>query len=158
MFTQTKPPLDMISKINWLAVLVSAIAGMFIGFLWYGVFFMDQWAEGVGLTGPGMADGVGEVFKHGAAVTIDSTTPMVINTVSMLIYAFIMNWLVTQTNRTSFAGGATLGALIGTVAMLTTYVSNRFAMNPTSLSLIDGSYYIVLFAVIGAIMGGWRKK
>jgi len=148
----------MISKINWLAVLVSAIAGMFIGFLWYGVFFMDQWAEGVGLTGPGMADGVGEVFKHGAAVTIDSTTPMVINTVSMLIYAFIMNWLVTQTNRTSFAGGATLGALIGTVAMLTTYVSNRFAMNPTSLSLIDGSYYIVLFAVIGAIMGGWRKK
>ncbi|MFT5997611.1 MAG: hypothetical protein ACI81P_000056 [Neolewinella sp.] len=32
----------MLSKINWLAVLVSAIAGIFIGFLWYGLFFMDQ--------------------------------------------------------------------------------------------------------------------
>jgi hypothetical protein len=158
MFTQTKPPLDMSSKINWLAILVSVIAGMFIGFLWYGVFFMDQWAEGVGLTGPGLADGVGDVFKHGKPVTIDSTTPMIINAVSMVIYAFIMNWLVTQTNRTSFAGGATLGAVIGVVAMLTTYVSNRFAMNPTMLSVIDGSYYIVLFAAIGAIMGGWRKK
>jgi hypothetical protein len=105
-----------------------------------------------------MTDGISEVFKHGKTVTIDSTTPMVINTVSMFIYALIMNWLVTQTNRTSFAGGASLGALIGTVAMLTTYVSNRFAMNPTMLSIIDGSYYIVLFAVIGANMGGWRKK
>lgn len=148
----------MFSKINWLAVLVSIIAGMFIGFLWYGLFFLDQWAAGVGFSGPGMTDGVGEVFKHGKAVTPDQTTPMIINAVSMAIYAFIMNWLVTQTNRTSLAGGATLGAVVGVVAMLTTYVSNRFAMNPTILSVIDGSYYIVLFAAIGAIMGGWRKK
>ena len=148
----------MSSRINWLAILVSVIAGMFIGFLWYGLFFTSQWSAGVGLTGPGMTDGVGEVFKHGTLVTIDSTTPMIINTVSMVIYAFIMNWLVTQTNRTSFAGGAMLGAVIGVVAMLTTYVSNRFAMNPTMLSVIDGTYYIVLFTSIGAIMGGWRKK
>lgn len=148
----------MSSKINWLAILVSAIAGMFIGFLWYGLFFVDQWAAGVGLTGPGMADGMGAIFKHGDPVTLDPVIPMIINTVSMFIYAFIMNWLITQTNRTSLAGGATLGAVIGLIAMLTTYVSNRFAMNPTILSMIDGSYYIVLFAVIGAIMGGWRKK
>lgn len=148
----------MSSKINWLALVVATIAGMFIGFLWYGAFFQAQWAAAVGMTGPGLTEAGAEVFKHGEPVTLDPVTPMIINAVSLLIYAFIMNWLVVQTKRTSFAGGASLGALIGTVCMLTTYVSNRFAMNPTISSVIDGSYYIVLFAVIGGIVGAWRKK
>ncbi|MEL7161475.1 MAG: DUF1761 family protein, partial [Bacteroidota bacterium] len=38
------------TKTNWIAVIVAAVAGMFIGFLWYGLFFMDAWGEAVGLT------------------------------------------------------------------------------------------------------------
>lgn len=146
------------SKLNWLALVVAVIAGMFIGFLWYGAFFMDAWSEAVGFTGAGLETPGEEVLKHGKAVTLDPVTPMIINAVSMAIYALIMNWLVVQTNRTSFAGGAVLGAIVGVVPLMTTYVGNRFAMEPTVLSMIDGSYYIVLFAVIGGIMGGWRKK
>ncbi|SEQ39371.1 DUF1761 domain-containing protein [Neolewinella agarilytica] len=146
------------NKTNWLAIIVAAIAGMFIGFLWYGLFFQAQWAEAVGMTGPGLTEPGAEVFKHGKSITLDPVLPMIINAVSMVIYALILNWLVVQTNRFSFAGGAVLGALIGLVAMLTSYVSNRFAADPTILSVIDGSYYVVLFAVIGGIVGGWRKK
>ncbi|MEM6770208.1 MAG: DUF1761 domain-containing protein, partial [Bacteroidota bacterium] len=137
------------SKLNWLAVVVSIIAGMFIGFLWYGAFFNGAWSEAVGLTGPGLETPGDEVFKHGNPVTIDPVTPMIINAVSMAIYALIMNWLVVQTNRTSFAGGAILGAIVGIVPLMTTSVGNLFAMESTTLSMIDGSYYIVLFAVIG---------
>lgn len=146
------------SKTNWLAVLVAVIAGMFIGFLWYGVFFQAQWAEAVGMTGPGLTEPGGEVLKHGTPITLDPTTPMIINAVSMAIYALVLNWLVVQTSRYSFAGGATLGALVGTVPLLTSYVGNRFSADPTILSIIDGSYYLVLFAVIGGIIGGWRRK
>lgn len=110
------------------------------------------------MTGPGLTEPGGEVFKHGTSITLDPITPMIINMVSMVIYALAMNWLVVQTNRLTFAGGAGLGALIGTVVMLASYVSNRFAADPTILSMIDGSYYIVLFAVIGGIVGAWRKK
>ena len=37
-------------KINWLAIVVSVVAGSIIGFLWYGLFFMDVWAAGNSLT------------------------------------------------------------------------------------------------------------
>jgi len=146
------------SKTNWLAVLVAVIAGMFIGFLWYGVFFQAQWAEAVGMTGPGLTEPGQEVLKHGTPITLDPVTPMIINAVSLAIYALILNWLVVQTNRYSFAGGAGLGALVGTVPLLTSYVGNRFSADPTILSMIDGSYYLVLFAVIGGIIGAWRRK
>lgn len=145
-------------KINWLALLAVTVAGMFIGFLWYGAFFMDLWSEAVGFTGPGLTTEGEAVFKNGEPITLDPVTPMIINAVSMVIYGVIMNWLVVQTNRTSFSGGAMLGAIVGVIPLLTSYVGNRFSADPTILSIIDGSYYIVLFAVIGAIMGGWRKK
>jgi len=38
------------NKINWLAILASAVAGMALGFLFYGVLFLDIWAAGNGLT------------------------------------------------------------------------------------------------------------
>jgi len=87
----------MSTKINWLAVVVAALAGMFIGFLWYGAFFNGAWSEAVGFTGPGLTEPGAEVFKHGEAVTLDPVTPMIVNFVVMAIYAFFMAWMeVTQ--------------------------------------------------------------
>ena len=37
-------------------------------------------------------------------------------------------------------------------------IGNLFAMNPMSLTTVDGSYALVLFTVMGAILGGWQKK
>ncbi len=141
-------------KINWLAIVVSTLAGMLIGFLFYGFLFLDAWQVAVGFATP---DNV-NFTKHGSPVILDPITPMIINTLLMVGYGVFMTWLTGKTGRASAAGGATLGAVIGLLIAAASAVGNMFAMEPTMLSIIDGSYHVLLFAVIGAIVGGWRKR
>ena len=138
---------------NWLAVIVSAAAGMGIGYLWYGVLFMKPWADGNGIT---TNDDMTQMFKHGEEVAM-SDTPMIVNTIGMILFALLLNWLINKTNHTSATRGATLGGIIGIFATINIILSNLFAIRPLSLSLVDGSYLIVILAVMGAILGGWRK-
>ena len=50
------------------------------------------------------------------------------------------------------------GAAIGLFGLLGIIVANLYAMNPFSLSLIDGGYVFFEFVIFGAIIGGWQKK
>lgn len=139
-------------KTNWLAIVTSAVAGMVIGFLWYGALFNKLWMDGNGFTMEGE-----KMLKNGVEVPM-SFTPMIVNTVVMAVYALIMDWLFKKMNVSTWQTGATIGAAIGLIMLLGVLVGNMFAMNPMSLTLVDGSYSFVLFTVIGAIVGGWRKK
>ncbi len=137
---------------NWLAVAAATVAGMAIGFLWYGALFQDQWMAGNGISMDGDT-----VLKDGVEQPM-SSMPMVINTLAMIIYAIFMDWIIFKTNDTTWAKGATLGLILGLVMVVSVYVGNLFAMAPMSLSMVDGSYALVLFTVMGAIIGGWRKR
>jgi hypothetical protein len=139
-------------KTNWLAIAVSAVAGMLIGFLWYGMLFQNQWMAGNGFTMEGE-----KMFKNGAEIPM-SATPMIVNVIVMLVYALIMSWLLNKMNVSTWQTGATIGAGIGVLMVLGILTGNMFAQNPMSLTLVDGSYSFVLFVVIGAIVGGWRKR
>ena len=139
---------------NWLAILASAAAGMGLGFLWYGALFMDLWTAGNGIT---MSEDETQMFKNGVEVPM-SSTPMILNTIGMIVFALLLNWLITKTNHTTGSKGATMGAIVGLFAAINIFLSNVFAQNPTSLSWVDGSYIIVVLAVMGYILGAWRKK
>lgn len=157
-YVYTRKYAVMQTKTNWIAVIVAAVAGMFIGFLWYGLFFQLQWSDAVGLTGPGLTTPGEEIFKYGESVELDPVYPMLVNTVILIVLAALMSWLVGKTDSASYAGGAIVGLVVGTFVTLMSSVGNLFAMEPSTLSFIDGSYYLVLFAVMGAIVGGWRKR
>lgn len=139
-------------KTNWLAIAASVVASMIIGFLWYGAIFNNQWMAAHGFTMEGE-----KMFKNGAEVPM-SMTPMLVNTVAMALYALILNWLLNKMNVSTWQTGAVIGASIGVLMLLGILTGNLFAMDPSVLTLIDGSYSLVLFTVIGAIVGGWRKK
>ena len=144
------------SRVNWLAVLAAAVASMVIGFLWYGMLFVGPWMTGNGITTTGEGSAM-KMFKNGTEMPI-SNLPMIINTVVMFIYPLLFQWIMQKTNIRTWASGATVGFVIGLTHLLNIYVGNRFSFSPTSLSMVDGSYSIVLFTVIGAIVGGWQKK
>jgi len=141
------------TKTNWFALIVSALVGMAMGYLWYGMLFTKQWMAGNGLT----MDDAGNMMKNGVAMP-HSSMPMIVNAVSLLVYAYIMNWLVNKTSSFDMKSGATLGAMIGAIHLFGIYTGNRFAGNPISLSMVDGWYTFLLFTVMGAIIGAWRPK
>lgn len=141
----------MSNKTNWLAIIVAAVAGMAIGFLWYGVLFQNQWMAGNGITMEG-----DKAFKNGVEMPM-SALPMVANMVAMLVYAYFMSWLAGKTGHTTFSKAATLGGIIGLILLISVFTNNLFSAD-TALTGVDGSYALVLFIVIGTIAGGWRKK
>ncbi|MBK6859394.1 MAG: DUF1761 domain-containing protein [Saprospiraceae bacterium] len=140
------------TKTNWLALVVAALVGIAMGFLWYGMLFSNQWMAGNGITMAGE-----KMMKNGAELPM-SALPMIVNAVSMLVYAYLMNWLVNKTSSFDLKSGATLGAVIGVIHLFGIYTGNRFAGNPVSLSMVDGFYTFLLFTVMGAIIGAWRTK
>ncbi|NJB86456.1 putative membrane protein [Lewinella marina] len=141
----------MTRTINWWAILGATVAAMFVGFLFYGALFNAPWTAAVGLT---TTDEV-NYFKHGTPVTIDPVTPMLINAFVMAAYALFLSWLMQRTKRKTFAEGALLGLLVGLVVAASHGLTNLFAMNPAILTIIDGSYHAVLFAIIGGIVARW---
>lgn len=139
-------------KTNWLAVIVAFVATMVIGFLWYGALFQEQWMAGNNITKDGE-----KYLKNGVEMS-GSMAPMYFNMVAMVAYIFIMNWLLGKTGARTWIDGLMVGGAIGLIMTLGVITGNLFAANPSSLSLVDGSYAFVMFPIIGAILGGWQKK
>ncbi len=139
-------------KTNWPAIAASVVASMVIGFLWYGALFNAQWMAGNGITMAGE-----KMFKNGAEIPM-TMTPMIVNTIGMVVYALVMNWLFAKMNVSTWQTGATIGAGIGLMMFFGILTGNLFSNRSINLTWIDGSYSFVLFVLIGAIVGGWRKK
>ena len=139
-------------KTNWLAIAAAVVAGMVIGFLWYGALFQEQWMAGNGITQDGE-----KYLKNGVEMPM-SATPMIFNTIAMILYALVVNWLLGRMGINTLMDGAMAGGVIGLLMAAGEYTGNLFANNPMSLTMVDGSYALVLFALMGAIIGGWQKK
>lgn len=142
------------SKTNWLAVIVATVAGMLIGFLWYGVLFQQQWMDGNGIT---VDETNMKLFKNGVEQPA-SNAPMIINFMAMFFYAVMLNWLLKRAGANTLSSGVLTAGAIGLVMAVSVFVADRFAMAPSSLSMVDGSYALVLFTAMGAILGAWQKK
>lgn len=142
------------NKTNWLAIVASVVVSMVIGFLWYGALFQQQWMAGNGIT---VSEDETAMFKDGVALDM-SMTPMIVNIFFMVVYALIMNWLINKTNSYGWQSGMMVGLAVGVTHTLNVIVGNLFASNPSSLSMVDGSYSLVLFTVMGTIIGAMQKR
>lgn len=138
-------------SINWWAILGATVCGMAVGFLFYGALFNASWMAAVGIT---TEDDI-NFRKYGEAITLDPVMPMLINAFVMAAYALFLSWLMQRTRRTTFGEGALLGLLVGLVVAASHGTGNLFAMEPAMLTIIDGSYFVVLFALIGGIVARW---
>jgi hypothetical protein len=130
-----------LAHINWLAVIVAALAPFAIGSLWYGPLFSRPW---MALTG----------IKPGTPG--QNSMPLTFGT------AAVLN-LITATSLAMFIGGGdwSFGLFAGFMAGFTfvamafgvTYV---FESRPLKLWLINAGYNVVVFTVMGVILGAWH--
>jgi hypothetical protein len=126
--------------VNWLAIIVAAVANMVIGTLWYG-----NWAFGkswVKLSGHNMGEGMsaGPLYAMTAAAAI--------------VQAITMSWFVDQTGANSGAAGAIIGLYVGLGFVATAmFAEVLFAGRHPRLYAITAGYSVVVAIVQGMIIG-----
>lgn len=132
------------SMVNWLAVVVAALATFLIGGLWYSpALFYNAWLAANGFTKEQAESGSKGRAFGGSFVF------------ALIMAANLAMFLADP--KTDWVWGATAGFLagfgwaamaVGTVAL--------FENRPWSYILINGGYHAVSFTVMGAILGAWR--
>lgn len=131
-----------ISNINYLAVLVAAIAGFAWGAIWY-----------MALSRPWMA-----------AARIDpsqgsrSMQPFIVSFIALLVMALILSVMIANVGMGEFTLQA--GLMMGFVAWLgfiltTLAVNQRYQGYGWGLTVIDALHWLGVALIMGAILGWW---
>jgi hypothetical protein len=126
--------------VNWLAIVIAAIANMVIGFLWYGTWaFGKSW---IALSGRTMGEG-------------QQPGPMyALTALAALVQAITMAWFVGQTGANSGSAGGIVGLYVGLGFVATAmFAEVLFAGRHPRLYAITAGYQVVAAIVQGAIIG-----
>ncbi len=133
-------------SMNYLAVLVAAIANFLLGGLWYSpLLFAKKWMALVGITEE-------QIKQSGSAGKAYMGT-----FVSALVMAYVLAHFVSYAEATTLVQGAQTGfwAWLGFVA--TTSIANHlFEHRPFGLFFINSGFYLVSLLLMGAILAVWR--
>ena len=125
---------------NWLAIIIAAIANMVIGFLWYGNWaFGKSWMQ---LQGRAMGEGQQPGPLYALMI------------VGSFVQAIAMSWFISQTGTNNGAGGALIGLFVGLGFIAPAMFADvLFAGRPPRLYAITAGYQVLAAVVQGAIIG-----
>lgn len=136
-------------KIHYPAVIVAGLIQFFVGWLWYGMLFMNPWVEATGVpmdAAQSMSGGQMAMMYVGSLV-------------AFLVVYYIMAHFVSYTKSTTAKQGMQTAFWLWLGFVATTILVNIiYTMKPFSLWLIDGGYWLVSMLAGGALLAVWRKK
>jgi hypothetical protein len=131
--------------INWLAVLVTGVVYMAIGFIWYSMrVFGGPWSRLIGISEEDLRTGAKPLLYLGtfALALVGGTTLAVV---------------VRSVGATTVLGGFKAGLLVAVGFVLTTFGSEYiFSRRPFKLYLITAGYQAVAIVVNAIILAVWR--
>ena len=123
--------------VNYLAVLVAAVAGFAFGALWYGLLG-KQWMAALGMT---------EQPKP-------SAVPFVTAFVAQLVMAWTLAGVVGHLGEVAVVRALiTAGLLWFGLVLATMTVNHRFQGAGWSLTLIDGGHWLGVLLIMGLVIG-----
>ena len=134
-------------NINYLAVLVAAIVGFFAGFLWYSdALFGKTWRGLMGIDEKKMK----QAQKKGMGKQIS------IGFLATLLTAYILAHFVWYVQAKTIAEGIVLGLWLWLGFFATTQLGMvLWEGRPFKLYVINTMHYLVMLAVMGAILAVW---
>lgn len=137
--------------INYLAVLVAAIASMVVGSLWYGPLFSKPWMRLSGLTREHMekakAKGMGKLYA--------------LAFVGSLLMAYILSHFIEFASAYMGVEGVSVGLSTGFWTWLGFVVPITMGVvlwegKSWKLWFINSFYYLANLFIMGAIIAGWK--
>ena len=137
---------EIFSQINWLAVLVAALAYFMLGAVWYSkALFGSKWAALVGLdmSNPDKKKGMGKMMAGTFAFII--------------VTCIALDLLVLRLDLFVIASALKLGLITG-ICFATTAVSISFIYEsrPTALYFIDCGYHLAGHLIAAIILVLWQ--
>ncbi|HDL02840.1 MAG TPA: DUF1761 domain-containing protein [candidate division Zixibacteria bacterium] len=133
------------TTINYWAVIVSAVAYMVLGALWYSpVLFGNAWIREIGKTKEQVAADFRPVNYFIALLT-------------SFLAAYGVARLMAWTGGDSICDGIIIGLLAGICfVMAAMAVNDTFEKRSNALTIINVLYHIVGLIIVGVIVGAWR--
>ncbi len=131
--------------VNYLAVLIAAVAGFLVGWAWYGTL-SKAWLDAQGKTEV-------EVKAKGMRVT-----PMVITFIALLVMAWVLAGLIGHLGpgHVTIRAGAISGAFCWLGFVITTLAANHaFQGQKRTLTAIDGGHWLGVLLIQGAVIGAF---
>jgi len=130
--------------INYLAVLVAAAAGWVAGAVWY-MALAKPWMAAVGTTREQIT---ASKSQPGAWL------PFVFAFAACVVMAWVLAGLMGHLGRVTVRSGVISGAFCWLGFVITTMlVNSSFARRSWMLLVIDGGHWLVVLALMGAIIG-----
>jgi hypothetical protein len=130
------------SDINWLAVAVAVVSTFVIGFLWYGPLFQKPWMQATGMTKEKGA-------QANMLLTFGGTA--LLNLVVAVGIALLLG------PQAGWHAGLHTGFFAALFFVATSLgVIYLFEQQSLKLWLINAGYQLVIFAVMGVIIGAWH--
>jgi Protein of unknown function (DUF1761) len=141
------------THINYLAVLVAAVAYFMIGAVWYMVLFGTIWSKLMGF------DKLGK--KEEKAMKEKMGMSMAVNLVACLLAAYCMAFSVQSGAAFYHVAGIMLGIQTGFwiwLGFIATSQINSVIWDgrPVKLYLINVGYYLVSYVVVATILAVWQ--
>ncbi|MDA0678842.1 MAG: DUF1761 domain-containing protein [Proteobacteria bacterium] len=137
------PLAQILSDVNWFAVVTATAAAFMLGGLWYSKsLFGKAWMQEVGLTEQAIGN-ANMVRTFGGTIILQALSATALS-------AFLGADSTWQT-------GLQAGLWVGLFWIATAYgVTYLFEQRSLRLFFINAGYYVVLYAVAGTIIGAWR--
>jgi hypothetical protein len=137
--------------INYLAVLVAAIASIVLGFLWYGPFFGKPWMKIMGFTKE-------SISKTKQSEMMKSYALMAVTTLIMAyVLAHTTEFAMAYTRTYGVTGGLMSGFWNWLGFMMPLHMHDQlWGGKPWKLFLITAGYSLVSMLMMGAILATWR--
>lgn len=133
-----------LSTINWIAVIVSAIAFYGIGAIWYSFLFQKAWMAQVNVTKE-------DAKNANMAVIMTSTFIITFLMVSSLALFLSLN------PAADLRTGALYGLIAGIgISSMTVAMNALYEMRNWRYIAINSGYMTVGFIVSGIILGAWK--
>jgi hypothetical protein len=125
--------------INWLAVVLSAVAFFAVGAVWYTVLFGKAWQKAVGLSEEQLKAGANMPLIFGTCFVLELLVTMTIG------HQFA---LIQPSDRAKMMIAVGTGAFLMSPAIGITYLYMR---KSPKLFMIDAGHFIVGMAAVGAV-------
>jgi hypothetical protein len=134
-------------RVNYAAIVASAIVFWLFGWLWYDLLFRSAWLAAAGLTPQQMATAGG----GGGAYAL------IVSLVMAFFLAYGLARILVWRGDKTVGRGAFIGLSMGLLIFGTmTWMDYAFEMRGMTLGWINVGFVAIGMAIMGAILDGWR--